>query len=94
MNIVNILTLFLTGIIFFLGYYLYTHHHKTFLMFHPENNHALSVIVRIYGILLLVAALATFLTGFFFATWILAVVLIIDVIVIATLPIMLLIFLQ
>ncbi|KRL00102.1 hypothetical protein [Liquorilactobacillus capillatus] len=94
MAIIKVLTLFLAAIIFFLGYYLYTHQHKPFLMFHPENNHILAGIVKIYGLILILLALITLVAALFLATWALAVALIFDVIVIATLPVMMLIFLQ
>ncbi|WP_057875041.1 hypothetical protein [Liquorilactobacillus aquaticus] len=94
MTIIKILTLLLAGIIFFLGYYLWAHRQKAFLIFHPEKNHALSTIVKIYSLILIISSLITLFAGFFFAPWILALTLICNVTIIATLPIMMLIFLQ
>ncbi len=75
--LIRILVLLATIVLFAIGRFLLNHTNKPFMMLHPENNQALSKIVKFYGIvfcvLTVVSVIAIFIPDIYFVTTIMVI---------------------
>lgn len=61
--ITHFLICLLSFIIIFIGFYLWFHRKKKFLVFYPQKNPSLSIFLSIFGILLVITGLTTLITS-------------------------------
>ncbi|MBW1605818.1 hypothetical protein [Lactobacillus sp. Sy-1] len=55
--LVNVLTIIFAVIMFGIGVFVFTHQKKSFLVFHPESIPALSLLMKVFGIIFIICGL-------------------------------------